>query len=86
MRGTQRATADSRVGTVIADGSAASKLHVSPIERPLVVLLEHHGADQSNDGCVLGRCPRRLSALISAFSRSKRFGACRSASSAPGNS
>ena len=37
----------------IADGLQAFKLHVSAVQRPLVVLLEHHGADQPCDGCAV---------------------------------
>ena len=54
MRGTQRATADSRVGTVSQSVCRPLKLHVAPVETPLVVLLEHHGADESGDRRVVG--------------------------------
>ena len=39
---------------IVAQGLQALKLHVSSVERPLIVLLEHHGADQADDGDVAG--------------------------------
>jgi hypothetical protein len=41
-------------GNSIAEGLQALKLHVSAVQAPFVVLLEHHGPDQSHDGRVVG--------------------------------
>lgn len=57
MRGTQRATAGSRVGVVSLRGLQALKLHVAAVQAPLVVLLQHHGADQPGDRRIVE--PRR---------------------------
>ena len=55
MRGTQRATAGSRGGAVsLTVCMQTLKLHVAPVQAPLVVLLEHHGADQPHDGPIVG--------------------------------
>ena len=39
----------------IAEGSKTLKQHVSAVEAPFVILLEHHGADEPSDGLVVGR-------------------------------
>jgi len=31
------------------------KLHLAPVQGPLIVLLEHHGGDQACDGSVVGK-------------------------------
>ena len=39
---------------ISAQGLQSFKLHVSRLQRPLVALFEHHGADESDNGLVIG--------------------------------
>jgi hypothetical protein len=52
--GTQQATAGRRVGAASLTVWCPLKLHIAPVEAPLVVLLEHHGSDESHDGRIDG--------------------------------
>lgn len=35
---------------IVAQALQSFKLHVASLQRPLVVLLEHHSADEADDG------------------------------------
>src|SRR4030095_1330294 len=39
---------------IASDGLQPLKLHVAPVEAPLIVLLEHHGSHESHDGRIVG--------------------------------
>lgn len=39
---------------ISAQGLQSFKLHLSRLQRPLVVLFEHHGTDESDNGLVIG--------------------------------
>jgi hypothetical protein len=41
-------------GLIVAQALQSFKLHVASLQRPLVILFEHHGAYQANDGFVVG--------------------------------